>query len=163
MRQSIVIDADFLSSFLKIKRLHFVTEFYQVNTIAVAPAVYREIAPTRLAPQLAAISWVQLQAPTISTLEHLRTFAEYNLLGAGEQESIALALPIDDAILLCNDNRARRFAQSVGVQVVNIAAFLLACKTTAFLESAELERVIQDLAKLDHYRFRQDELDHLLG
>lgn len=63
MSQYIVLDTDFLSSFLKIERLHFVAEFFQVNTISVAPAVYQEIAPTRLAPQLAAISWIQIQAP----------------------------------------------------------------------------------------------------
>lgn len=159
----IVIDADFLSSFLKIERLQLVATFYQVNTIAITPAVYRELAPTRLAPQLAAIPWVQIQAPTMAALEHLRTFAEYNLLGAGEQESIALALPIEGAVLLCSDNRARRFAQSVGVQVTNIAAFLLACKLTGFLNVAELEQVTVDLARLDFYRFRDDELKRLFA
>lgn len=163
MIPSIVIDADFLSSFLKIERLYLVAEFYQVNSVAITPAVYRELAPTRLAPQLAAIPWVRIQAPTIAALEHLRTYTEYDLLGAGEQESIALALPINGAILLCSDNRARRFAQSVGVQVTNIVAFLLACKITGFMKVAELEQVILDLARLDYYRFRDDELNRLLG
>lgn len=162
MSRFIVFDSDFLSSFLKIERSHWVREFYQVETVAIAPAVYREIALTRLAPLLAAISWVQIQAPTIAAIEHLHSYTEYNLLGAGEQESIALALPIESALLLCSDNRARRFAQSVSVQVANIAAFLLACKMTGFATKTDLEQVVEDLAKLDYYRFRQDELNRLL-
>jgi hypothetical protein len=48
------------------------------------------------------------------------------------------------------------------VQVANIAAFLLACKIAGLLNRAELKQIADDLARLDYYRFRQDELEQLL-
>jgi hypothetical protein len=44
----LIIDADFLSAFLKIERLALVHRFYGVEQIQVTPAVYREIAQTLL-------------------------------------------------------------------------------------------------------------------
>lgn len=133
MNHLIVVDADFLSSFLKIGRLYLIPQFYQVENVVIAPAVYREVALTRLVSNLSAHMWVQIQAPILTAIEQLRAHAEYNQLGAGEQESIALSLHVRDATLLCSDNRARRFARNVGVQVANIAAFLLACKIAGLL------------------------------
>lgn len=38
---TIVLDADFLSAFLKIERMSLIREFYQVTLLYVPPAVYR--------------------------------------------------------------------------------------------------------------------------
>ncbi len=48
----VILDADFLSAFLKIGRLPLVREFYQVEQLIVPAAVYREVAVTPLLPLL---------------------------------------------------------------------------------------------------------------
>ena len=86
MSRFIVIDADFLSSFLKIGRLQLVVQFYQVHEVVIAPAVYNEIAQTMLLPALLALSWIRIDAPPLLSIQQLRQQGEYGQLGAGEQE-----------------------------------------------------------------------------
>lgn len=163
MSQFVVIDADFLSAFLKIERLPLIVQFYQIDEIVLAPAVYREVAQTTLLPALSVLKWIRIETPPIAALDRLRRLSEYNQLGAGEQESIALTLNRAEASLLCNDNRARRFAQGMGIEVVNIAAFLLAAKISRLIELNDLQIIIAELGRLDHYRFRADVLAQLLS
>ena len=159
----VVVDADFLSSFLKIGRLRLVVQFYQVNEVVIAPAVYREVAQTTLLPVLSALTWVRIEAPPAAAAQRLRRQVEYSQLGAGEQESIALTVDRADAVLLCSDNRARRFAQGLGIEVLNIAAFLLACKLAGVLDQDAIRQIVEELGRLDYYRFREDVLAKLLS
>lgn len=43
---SVILDADFLSSFLKIGKLDRVRDYFQVETLLLPPAVFREVAAT---------------------------------------------------------------------------------------------------------------------
>lgn len=56
-----------------------------------------------------------------------------------------------------------RFAQGMGIEVVNIAAFLLAAKISRLIELNDLQIIIAELGRLDHYRFRGDVLAQLLS
>ncbi len=158
----VVLDADFLSAFLKIEALPLVRNLYRVKELFVPPAVYRELAVTNLFATLLAISWVRTMLPPADCVEKLRQEESFSSLGAGEQESIALVLDHPEAILLINDNRARRIASSYGIQVVNIPAFLLACRLAGLLDRDSIARLIADLQARDHYGFRQDVLALLL-
>jgi len=89
--------------------------------------------------------------------------AAFHRLGQGEQEAIVLALERQGAVLLTNDNQARRLAGSLGVQVVNIPAFLLACKRAGLLDREAMANLVADLREKDHYGFRQDVLNLLLS
>jgi predicted nucleic acid-binding protein len=159
----VLIDADFLSSFLKIGRLPLVIQFYQVHDVVITPAVYREVAQTTLLPALSELPWVRIEAPPVAATQRLRKLGEYTQLGAGEQESIALAADRADAVFLCSDNRARRFAQGLGIEVANIPAFVLACKLAGVLDRDEVRQIVDELGRLDYYRFREDVLVKLLG
>jgi len=56
---TVILDADFLSAFLKVERLPLIREFYQVESLYVPPAVYREVALTDLLSRLLVDgSWV---------------------------------------------------------------------------------------------------------
>lgn len=66
-----------------------------------------------------------------------------------------------DALLLMSDNLARRFAQSLGIVVVNIPAFLLACKTGSLVGPEQMAEIVNDLRVKDYYNFR-DEVRQLL-
>lgn len=159
----VILDSDFLSAFLKIEQMPLVQSLYQVETVAVPPAVYREIALTNLLPQLVALAWIQVIAPSATQFETLVTDDLFRRLGAGEQEAIALALEKKPAVLLGNDNQARRVAARLGVDVVNIPAFLLACKLAGLVDRQTLSVLIDDLRAKDFFGFRQSDLALLLS
>jgi predicted nucleic acid-binding protein len=57
---AIILDTDFLSSFLKIDRCDLVRSLYQVEQAIVPVAVHRELAQTDLLTQLLAIPWIDV-------------------------------------------------------------------------------------------------------
>lgn len=138
MSTIVLLDSDFLSVFLKIGRITLVRDFYQIERIYLIPAVYREIAQTTLLSNLITLHWLALTTPDLEQLTKLRQYTEFNRLGAGEQEAIAVALEQQNGVLLTNDNKARQFATSLGVTVINIPAFLLACNFIHPLSSSDL-------------------------
>ena len=163
MTVSLIIDADFLSAFLKIERLALVFQFYGVERLQVTPAVYRELAQTSLLAPLTNQSGLTLTIPAADQLETLRQDEAFHRLGVGEQESIALALTTEDALLLSNDNQARQLATALGVTVINIPAFLLACKLAGELTRHNIQQIIDDLWQKDYYKFRADVQAQLLA
>lgn len=152
----VIIDADFLSAFLKINQLELIPKFYQVPQLHLTFAVYREVAQTSLLPQLTAITWITLDAPLLPTLHQLQLDESFRRLGAGEQESIALALTTANAVLLSNDNRARQIATALGVTAINVPGLLLACKLAGELTTDEIRTIINELWQKDHCKFRSD-------
>jgi len=160
---TVILDADFLSAFLKIERLPLLLAFYQVERLYVPPAVYREVAVTTLLPSLLAFSSIRVESPTPERLQSVANHDAFGKLGAGEQEAIALALDHPDAILLSNDRQVRRLATGCGVTVINLPAFLLACKLAGMLDHAAMADITAALQAKDHYGFRQDLLELLLG
>ena len=91
MSATVILDADFLSAFLKIERLPLLLAFYQVERLYVPPAVYRELAVTTLLPLLLASSAISVESPTPERLQSVASDDAFGKLGAGEQEAIALA------------------------------------------------------------------------
>jgi predicted nucleic acid-binding protein len=160
---TVILDTDFLSALLKVEQLPLVRSFYQVETLLVPPAVYRELAVTDLLPRLTELPWIRLAEPAPVRLATLQQDESFARLGSGEQEAIALALERPDAVLLMNDNQARRVATSLGVSVIHIPAFLLACKMAGLVDRDALADLIAALWEKDHYKFRQDVLAVLLG
>ena len=159
----VILDSDFLSAFLKIEQMPLIRSLYQVDTVAVPPAVYREIALTDLLPRLNALTWIQVVAPSHSQIDALTRDGNFRRLGAGEQEAIALAIERSESVLLGNDNQARRIATKLGVRVINIPAFLLACKQTGLVNQKSMFTIIDDLREKDFFGFRQTDLDLLIG
>jgi len=153
---AIILDTDFLSSFLKIDRCDLVRSLYQVEQAIVPVAVHRELAQTDLLTQLLAIPWIDVTPMEPSPDETLQQDSTFQALGAGEQACILLARTLPNAVLLMSDNKARQFAQSQGVTVVNIPAFLLACKMAALIDPEQMARIIEDLKAKDYYEFRAE-------
>ncbi|HEY77208.1 MAG TPA: hypothetical protein G4O00_13710 [Thermoflexia bacterium] len=159
---TVILDTDFLSAFLKIERLDLVRDLFRVEVVWIPPAVHREIAQTDLLTRLVDTEWLEVVAPDANLLSDLTQREAFQGLGAGEQECIALALRHPDAMLLTNDNKARQVAAQQGLAVVNIPAFLLACKRAGMADRASLEAIVRDLQDKDHYEFRQEVLKALL-
>ena len=86
----------------------------------------------------------------------------FQALGSGEQACILLARTLPDAVLLMSDNKARQFARSLGVTVINIPAFLLACKMAGLLNPDQIAQIVKDLKTRDYYELRAEIRDALL-
>ncbi len=153
---TILIDTDFLSSVLKIGHSDLIRSFYATANIRIPIAVYRELARTNLLPDLLAIKWIEVDPFEVLPNEPLLGNPTFRDLGTGEQACIVLARATADSVVLMSDNKARAFAQSLGVTVVNLPAFLLACKLAKLLDRAEMAQVIQDLKDKDYYEFKAD-------
>lgn len=159
----VILDADFLSAFLKIDQLLLIKDFYRAENLLIPPSVYREVSLTSLLQKLVGISWLRIEAPEPGLLEKLSLEAGFDDLGAGEREAISLARQRSGSLLLMNDNRARRQAAQNGIQAVNVPAFLLACKLSRFLDRDQIAEVVRALQEKDHYGFRADVLAQLLA
>ena len=109
---TVILDTDFLSSFLKIDRCDVIRHLYQVEQAVIPTAVHRELARTSLLPQLLTISWIRVSTVEPSPDETVLQEPTFQTLGAGEQECLLLARARSDAVLLMNDNKARQFAGS---------------------------------------------------
>ncbi|MBW6471346.1 MAG: hypothetical protein K0A90_09035, partial [Methanosarcinaceae archaeon] len=95
-----------------------------------------------------------------------RDYADFNskdfdALGAGEQECMMLCKNSQKNILLINDKKERQIATSSGISVLNISAFLLACKRSNFIDNDEMSRIVDDLKEKDYFEFSKDDLDNL--
>lgn len=159
----VVLDADFLSSFLKIDRLALVQHYYRTEILLIPPAVRREIGWTQLSATLENLAWVLVEAPDIEILRDISGKPELQGLGAGEREAMALALQAAGSVLLMNDNQARVRATGLGLDPVSIPTFLLACKQEGVLGREEVAVVVQELQEKDRYGFRREVLDLLLA
>jgi len=159
---TIILDTDFFSSFIKIGRCDLIRSLYQIEQAFIPAAVHRELAHTDLLMSLLAIPWITVLLAKPLLDEALLRDATFQVLGTGEQECIALARAQAEAVLLMSDNTARRFAQSLGITVINIPAFLLACKMAGLVNPEQMAQVIQDLRDKDFYRFKSEIRDVLL-
>ena len=153
---AVILDTDFLSSFLKVDRCDLIRQLYQVEQAIIPTAVHRELAQTTLLPQLLAIPWITVTTEIPAIDEMLAQDSVFQALGSGEQECILLARALPDAVLLMSDNKARQFARSQGVIVANIPAFLLACKMAALVSPEQMVQIINDLKTQDYYAFRPE-------
>lgn len=54
----VVLDADFISSFLKIDRLTLIQDYYRTEFLLIPPAVRREVGWTQLSTTLENLAWV---------------------------------------------------------------------------------------------------------
>lgn len=160
----VVLDSDFLSSFLKIEALDSVRQYFRVDTLLLPPAVFREVAVTTLLPRLTAAKWLEVREVTDGTLREAATAASagFDELGTGEREAIALAYALDGAVLLMNDKTALRYAGEIGIATVNVPAFLLLYRSLGDEAVAEVRRLVAALEDKDHYGFSAEIRHRLL-
>lgn len=96
----IIIDCDFLSSFLKIDRMDLISSFYQVTEIYTTPVVIAELSKTQLIDRMP--EWVRIKIHSLQV--KLKKRLEFERLGLGEQGCILLAKESKNSRLLMSDN-----------------------------------------------------------
>jgi len=153
----IIADTDFLSSFLKIERLHLIFSALNAKSITIAKAVLHEL-------EHAPVQQVFLDALHSSEdtiiIQDVEDVSSENF-GKGELESIALAKRMN-ALLLMDNRKAAQFAKEQGITVMSIPSFLLYCRINKILSNEELRTIISDLKEKDYYEFNQQVKQRLL-
>ena len=124
--------------------------------------MHRELAQTELLAPLLATDWIHVLPSESQSDEPLLQDPIFLALGSGEQACILLARALPEVVLLTSDNKARRFAQSLGLTVVSIPAFLLACKMAGLVSPEQMKQIVQDLRDKDFYEFKSGIRDALL-
>jgi len=158
--RTILIDADFLSSFLKIGRLALIKDFFRAEKLYIPVAVFRELAKTTLVNDLLDEEYVQIVKVDERSFGNFDK--DFENLGIGEKECIALCKQFEKPMLLISDKKALQIAKKNNIAILNIPAFLLACKISKFLNSKEISQIITDLKIKDYYEFSKDERKRLL-
>jgi len=144
----IILDTDFLSSFLKIDKLDLVRNFFGED-LYIPISVLKEISQTELIKKLIEKKYVKV----ISMKEE--DVKGKAVLGRGEIECISLASEKD--ILLMDDRKAGKIAMENNVKVVNIPGFLLSLKRSNYLSQNQLNKIIDDLKEKDCYSFTKSD------
>ncbi len=157
--KAVFIDADFLSSFLKIGKLALIRDFFRVEILHTPAAVFSEIAKTDFIKDLLDEKCIQIEKVDEKSFENLGK--DFENLGSGEKECIVLCRQFQNSLLLISDKKALGVAKKHGITVLNIPAFLLACKNTRFLSKEEISRIIKDLKNKDYYEFSEEERKRL--
>jgi predicted nucleic acid-binding protein len=113
------------SPLISLDRIHQLALLQQVfGTITVPPAVVRETAARLTLP-----AWI-VEQPLNQPLAPVILGAS---LGAGESETLALALEVRAAWVVLDDRPARRLAQALGLPVMGTLGVLLVAKRRGLL------------------------------
>ncbi len=148
----IVSDTDFLSSFAKIEELNLVFKVFKTKEIMITKAVNNELKDSPIFDFL---------VPYFSAKENKIVVKKASAkdvpesLGIGERESISLAKE-SEAKLLMNDKVAGKYAEKVGIKVIDIPAFLFYCKEKKILDTSQLKTLISKLKAKDFYEFEKE-------
>ncbi|MCK5660209.1 MAG: hypothetical protein KAH86_02545 [Methanosarcinales archaeon] len=160
-KPKIVLDTDFLSSFLKIGRVDMVRDFFNVDYVSIPLAVFTEVGETNLVNPLIDKDWIRIKTVKSSNASFFDA-EDFDVLGAGERECMMLCKESAQHLLLINDKKARQVAINSGISVLNISGFLLACKKTIFINQDELSVIIDDLRIKDFFEFSKKDLEILI-
>ncbi len=119
---SVVSNASPLIALKQIGRLQLLEQLF--DQIVVPSAVVREVSPSVTLPVwIKELTLVQAVGPIILGAS----------LGAGESETISLALEINARFVILDERPARRLAQALHLPIVGTLGILLAAKRRNFL------------------------------
>ena len=96
------------------------------GTVLVPPAVTHEVAPTLILP-----IWIEQRALKQAIGPKILSAS----LGAGESETISLALEIGAGLAILDDRPARRLAYALGIPIIGTLGLLLAAKQRKLLRA----------------------------
>jgi predicted nucleic acid-binding protein len=159
----VVLDTGIISSLFKIGRLYLVRRFFGAGDVHIPKAVLIELAKTRFFQDFVPLLLTDGKCSSeerwiiVCTVEPI----DNERIGLGEREAISLARKLN-AVLLIDDQAAKRVAESEEVEAFDLAMFLKACKMGGLIDSEELRRIIQGLRVYDHYQFSKEVIKELL-
>ena len=119
--------------------------------VRIPPAVAHELDEgARLGhnvPAVRDLSWIE-----VSEVREARVLPLATNLGAGEREAIALAVQVEDALLVLDDGLARRHAKLLRIRLTGTLGILLRAKAKGLVQ-----QVAPLIDRLEDLGFRLDE------
>ena len=157
MHKLIISDTDFLSSFAKIKKIELIFKVFRTNSLSITQAVYEELKQCPVFEEL-------LPYFADKRIENKKTSDNSvpTHFGKGEKESISLAKETKSKLLM-DDRKAAKYAESIGVIVIDTPAFLFYCKEKKILSVAEIKKIITQLREKDYYEFNEEVKKELIS
>ncbi|MDO8726134.1 MAG: hypothetical protein Q7J35_08710 [Candidatus Methanoperedens sp.] len=101
---AVIIDSDFLSSFLKIGKLALIKDFFKVEKLYIPVAVFSEISRTKLVKHVLDVKYLQIETIEEKSIENFDR--DFDNLGNGEKECIALCKKFKKSMFLTSDKKA---------------------------------------------------------
>jgi predicted nucleic acid-binding protein len=148
----LIVDTDILSMFAKVGAIEVFIALVGQEAIRMTPAIADEITiPLQygyLFPRdvLSKIPVVPLSPQVMEQTAQLRL--KNTSLGRGEREAIAFC-QIEVAWFTTNDNLARKFAQSQGVQVISLQSLLRAIWLSGVKSQTEVRILLEQIKQVD--------------
>ena len=152
----IIADADFLSSFVKIKKIDLILKAFNVNKVIIPNDVLREL---EKAPFFDVV--VELIESKKIEVKNVNIKAASDELGIGEEACMTLAKQTGGTLLI-SDQSAMKHAGQRGITVLDVPAFLLYCKKKNILSKKDLLEVMRELKEKDYYGFSEEVKQWLL-
>jgi predicted nucleic acid-binding protein len=81
-------------------------------------------------------------------------------LDVGEASAIALAMELDDCLLILDDNKGRRFARQLGIQLTGTIGLIVAAKNLGLI--SRLKPCFDKIQKTD-FRISEEIIKHILS
>ncbi|MGC9504594.1 DUF3368 domain-containing protein [Baaleninema sp.] len=131
---------------------------YQTQLLDLLPTLYDRVTiPQAVADELSEGRKLGVSLPNISDLpwvnfatpHNLSVLPEFPSLGLGEREVIALAMETPDALVVLDDNLARKVAKQIGIQLTGTLGILLKAK-----QMGDLQTVRPVVDRLEELGFR---------
>ncbi|HLC19811.1 MAG TPA: hypothetical protein VJK72_02755 [Candidatus Nanoarchaeia archaeon] len=145
---SFVFDADIISVFAKIGRLALLPVVFG-NNLFMPEAVYHDL----LRAQRAGYDYVSETLRIIKVTKADKSYASSLIkskkLGAGEIECIALCKE-RTMTFVSNDEKAKLAAQTLGIDIIDLAAILWCLKDEHVVQKDELRKIINDIEVKDN-------------
>jgi predicted nucleic acid-binding protein len=130
----IISDTSCLITFANIGRFDLLQAVYEtVIVTSEVAAEYKDPLP----------GWIQVRCVGDATkTKSLNTF-----LGLGESGAIALALEVENALMILDDKKARRYARSIGLNFTGIAGLLSQAYHKGLIE--DIDEIVSKLRAID--------------
>lgn len=154
----VVVDADFLSSFIKIGRVSLIFKVLKVDEIIIPTAVLDEIKQSHFYDKFLKLLSSKENKITVKDVGKVDYSNEY---GKGELECISLAKK-NNSLLLMDDRSAGRLAEGKEIFVFDIATFLIYSKIKDIIPYEEIKQIIKELKEKDYYEFAKEVENNLL-
>jgi predicted nucleic acid-binding protein len=159
----ILLDTSVLSTLARVNELDLVWELFPKNSIAVAPAVFREVMQAvaqgrswlEQIPKLVESGRLQLAMPTAAEVLAAEAFPDS--LGLGEREAIALC-KAHDWVFLTNDRRARNFCAEIRVEASDVAGVMRLLWTTGVRSQKFVRRLLARMEQAEGLRFKNKDM-----
>ncbi|GHV72927.1 hypothetical protein AGMMS49940_02290 [Spirochaetia bacterium] len=87
--------------------------------------------------------WIQV----LTVKDASKTQSIHTFLGLGESSAIALALETENALVLLDDKKARRYAKNIGLEIMGILGLLIQANRMGLIEN--VDEIAADLQAVD--------------